>query len=215
MAFCTNCGASMDPSAQFCPKCGKPVAATSAGAAATGTAPAHVYAAPPAGGTNWGKVLLIVGGVLCVLFVLSIFGIVAAIHHARRLHTRTFTSPDGNTVVETPFGNVSTSKGDARAVAHQIGVDVYPGAVGGESSVAQFGKMNTATLKFTTTDSLDKVIAFYKSRFPNGTVVEGNNKFNLIDTDKDGTITLNAEDMNPGTKITIAKVSGLKINVQH
>ena len=228
MAFCTNCGSTMDANAHFCTKCGKSVTPSATAPAATAAAPAQSYAppaqtytpqavAPSSGGSNVLKIVLIVVGVFVLIGVLSAAGMIYTAHRIRnRIRNGIYVSQNGkDSTVDTPFGRASTSKSDARSVARQIGVDVYPGAEGGESSTAQFGNMTTASLKLTTDDSLDKVAAFYKSRFPNAMVSqEGSNKFTLVGGDKDGTLTITAESYGSGTRIEIAKVGGLKINVQ-
>ncbi len=228
MAFCTNCGANMDPNAHFCTKCGKtvsaaapPVAPSAPAAGQTYTPPPQTYTpqtytpAPQSGGSGVGKILLIIAAVLCVIFVLSVLGIVAAIHRAHRFRDRTFVTHNGrDSSVTTPFGRASTSHGDAKDVARQIGVDVYPGAEGGESSTAQFGNMTTASVKFTTPDSVDKVAAFYKTRMSGAMVTQDSSHFSMVGSDKNGTITITAQDNGSGTNIEIAKVGGIKINAQ-
>lgn len=77
--FCKNCGQSIDPSAKFCTKCGAPT-----GLAPT-PSPINQFPSPQLSGpagyqqkrkTPWGKILLIIGGVL----VLLIGGIAAAVY---------------------------------------------------------------------------------------------------------------------------------------
>jgi hypothetical protein len=228
MAFCTNCGSTMDANAHFCTKCGKSVSTASPGAAATGTAPAPSYTPPAqgytpgaqpasAGGGNVLKIVLAVVGVFVLIGILSTVGMIYAAHKIKnRIRNGVYVTENGkNSTVETPFGRASTSQSDARTVAHQIGVDVYPGAQGGESSTAQFGNVTTASIKLTTSDSVDKVASFYKSRFPNAMVTSNDNaKFTLVGGDKEGTVTITAEPSGSDTLIEIAKVGGLKINVQ-
>lgn len=77
--FCRNCGQFIDPSAKFCTKCGTPT-----GLAPT-PSPSHQFPSPQLSGpagyqpkrkTPWGKILLIIGGVL----VLLAGGIAAAVY---------------------------------------------------------------------------------------------------------------------------------------
>ena len=228
MAFCTNCGSTMDSNSHFCTKCGKAVSTTPAGTAAVGTAPAQTYTppaqtytpgtpAPSGGGSNVLKIVLIVLGIFVFLGILSTAGMIYAAHKIKnRIRSSVYATENGrNTTVDTPFGRATTSHSDARTVAHQMGVDVYPGAQGGESSTAQFGNMTTATIKLTTSDSVEKVASFYKSRFPNAMMTSNDNgKFTLVGSDKEGTLTITAEPAGDQTRIEIAKVGGLKINVQ-
>lgn len=228
MAFCTNCGSTMDTNAHFCPKCGKSVSTASSGTAAAATAPAQSYtppaqtytpgvATPSSGGGNVLKVVLIVVGVFVFLGILSVGGMIYAAHRIKeRIKNNVYVRQNGaDSTVETPFGRASTTHSDTKTVARQMGVDVYPGSVGGESSTAQFGNMTTASIKLTTSDSVDKVAAFYKSRFPNAMMTSNDNgKFTLVGGDKEGTVTITAEPDGDQTRIEIAKVGGLKINVQ-
>jgi hypothetical protein len=224
MAFCTNCGANMDANAHFCTKCGKSVipaaapGATSAPAQAY-TPPASTYTPQPAtssGGGGAMKAILIVVGVFVVIGCVSLAALVFVAHRVKtKMRNGIHVTENGdNTVVETPFGRASSSKGDAKAVARQIGVDLYPGATSGESNSGQFGKMTTANIKLTTSDSVREVAKFYRSRYPNAMVSQENDgKFNLVGTDKDGTLTITAESTGDETRIEIAKVGGIRINI--
>lgn len=222
MAFCTNCGSTMDPNAHFCTKCGKSVTPSSeppvSAAAQTYTPPAaapqtYAPAQPsPSGGGNALKIVLIVVGVFVLIGVMAIAGLVVVGHHVRN---RIRASQDGRSS-SVDFGGfkASTNKSNAHDLARKIGVDLYPGAQQeGDSSEATFGKMTTATIRLTTSDSVDKVASFYKSRYPSAmTSVEGS-KFTMISSDNNGTLTLTAEENGGETAIDISKVSGIKIDV--
>ena len=232
MAFCTNCGANMDPNAHFCTKCGKSVTPSATAPAAT-AAPAQPYTpsaptyTPPAatytpqtqssgGGGGVMKAVLVVLGVFVLIGCVSLVGLFYVAHRVKnRLRSGIHVTQNGDdSAVETPFGRASSSKGDAKAVARQIGIDLYPGATAGESNTGQFGKMTSANIKLTTTDSVVQVAKFYKSRYPNAMVSEQNaDKFSLVGSDKDGTLTISAESTGDGTRIEIAKVGGIKINI--
>ncbi len=224
MAFCTNCGSSMDANAQFCAKCGK--SATAAGAPGVAAA-APVQSYPPSatsaqsytpvpassGGGNVLKIVLVIVGVFVLIGILSIGGLIYTAHRIRRgIHV----AQDGsNSSVDFGSFKASTNRTNARDLARKVGVDPYPGATQrGDSSEATFGKMTTATMRFTTSDSVDKVASFYKSRYPNASVMNDGSKFSLVGTDNDGTITINAQDEGGATKIDISKVSGIKIDAQ-
>lgn len=234
MAFCTNCGANMDPNAHFCTKCGKSVT-PSATAPAAATAPAQSYTpaaqtyAPAAatytpqsqssgGGGGVMKAVLVVLGVFVLIGCVSLVGLFFV---AKRVKSRMrngihVTENGGNTVVETPFGRATTNKGDAKSVARQAGIELYPGATAGESSLGQFGKMTSANIKLTTTDSVQQVAKFYQSRYPNAMVTEvKNDKFTLAAQVSDGTLTITAEPSGDETQIDIAKVGGIKINISN
>jgi hypothetical protein len=63
-AFCTKCGAALG-NAAFCTACGTPVAPPTAAPAAP------VQSTPPQGGSNVIKIVLIIGGILAVLILVS------------------------------------------------------------------------------------------------------------------------------------------------
>lgn len=228
MAFCTGCGSNMDANAVFCTKCGK--SATPAGDTTSGAAPpAQTYTPPPAAPQTYTpappsassggglKIVLIVIAVIVGLMILGI-GTVSFVgyHAAKRMRERVRASQDGRSS-SVDFGGgfkASTNQTSARDLARKIGIDLYPGAhQQGDSSEATFGKMSTATIRLTTSDSVDKVASYYKSRYPSAmTSVEGS-KFTLISSDNSGTLTLTAEESGGDTAIDISKVSGLKIDV--
>ena len=111
--------------------------------------------------------------------------------------------------VETPFGNLETTK-DPQDAARNLGVDLYPGAqVMKEGSVSMtFGNVHTAALTFETSDSIDKVCSFYKPKFPNATVVSSDdNQCNIVSNDQKNMITINAKIENGKTKIVISNVN--------
>ena len=70
--------------------------------------------------------------------------------------------------VETPFGSIETSN-DPDQAAKDLGVDIYPGAEVQKngSATVNFGSIHTVTASFDSSDSVDKVCDFYRSRFPN------------------------------------------------
>jgi hypothetical protein len=210
----------MDANAQFCTKCGKSVttAATSS-STATGAARAPIYppsAVPPSssGGSNALKIVLVIVGVFVLIGILAAS---ALMYTAHRLKQSFRASQDGRSS-SVDFGGfkASTNKTDAQDLARKIGIDLYPGATQeGDSAEATFGNMTTATIKLTTSDSVSQVATFYKSRYPNAVVsTQGSDKFNLVGADNQGTLTITAQSEGRATKIVIAKVGGLKINVQ-
>ncbi len=209
MAFCNACGTSIAAGTKFCSKCGAAVAASSAAVApavAAGSTPV-ASAPPPASGGGALKVILIVVGVIVLVGVLSVASIgFLAWRVARHTHVR----QDGDNVkVETPFGTVQTTQ-DPQEAARNLGVDLYPGAQilkDGSSSVT-FGAVHTSTLNADTPDSLDKVCAFYKSRFPNAMVTSSDtNECNIVSNDKKNMVTISLKAQSDKTKIVIANVS--------
>ena len=204
MAFCNSCGATLNPGTKFCNKCGATVAA-GATAGATSTAPPP--AAAPTGGSSALKVILIV---VAVIVLVGILGIATVGIIGYRIARNSRVSQNGDHVkVETPFGSVETSK-DPDQAAKDLGVDLYPGAEvqrNGASS-ASFGGIRTVTAVFETTDALDKVCSFYKSRFPGAMVTTSEqNHCTIVSNDKKNMITINVEASGDNTRLQITNVT--------
>jgi hypothetical protein len=135
---------------------------------------------PPANSGNTVlKIVLIVVGVfvLCGIIVACIIGYIGykAIHRDSK----------GNVSISTPGGTITTGN-SANISAADLGTDLYPGAVSGEGSMnmkTPNGSMVTAV--YTTSDSSDKIVAFYKEKLgdqasvvqsANGTVLSAGDK---------------------------------------
>jgi zinc-ribbon domain len=214
MAFCNKCGASLNPGIRFCNQCGAAIIASSpapniANPAMAGS-PASAASVPHANAGQGGgalKVILVVLGVIALLGVLA-FGSIAffAWHMARHVHAH----QDGNNVrVETPFGNVETTKDPADA-ARNLGVDLYPGAelMRNGSSTTSFGGVHTATISAESRDPVDQVFSFYKAKFPNAMVTTSDaGHSTIISKDNKKMITINVESHGDKTKIMITSVS--------
>jgi hypothetical protein len=201
MAFCNSCGATLGPGTKFCNKCGAAVT----GAPVAG--PSSPSAPTPAGGSSAVKIVLIVVAVIVGIGILAI-ATVGFIGY--RVAKNSHVTQEGDHVkVETPFGSVETSK-DPEQAASQLGVDIYPGAQvqkDGASS-ATFGGIHTVTANFESRDSVDKVCAFYKSRFPNSTVTTADqNRCTIVSNDKQNMVTINVESSGDTTKLHIANVT--------
>lgn len=205
MAFCNKCGATLSSDAKFCNKCG----ATISGAPVATAPSATPSTMPPAptGGSNALKVVLIVFAVIVVLAVLGI-GTLAfiGIHIARHAHVH----QDGNHVkVETPFGNVETSK-DPEQAARDLGVEIYPGAQveSNGATSATFGGMHTVAANFETSDPVEKVCSFYKAKLPNATVsTSSQNQCAIVLKDNKNMVSINVEASGDTTKLHIATVT--------
>jgi hypothetical protein len=175
--FCSKCGAEVSSDKKFCTSCGAPMAA---GAAPPFTSqpfsaqPGPPYlqpfpSPPPSGGSSALKIVLIVVAVVVGLGIIGV-GVVAfgAWRLSRSIHVEQ--RGDGMTL-HTPGGTISANQSQTSS-ADELGADIYPGAVSGHGGM----KMNLpngslVSSSFTTTDSKDKVIAFYKSRFGEGSSV--------------------------------------------
>jgi hypothetical protein len=91
--------------------------------------------------------------------------------HVYRVAKNAHVTQEGDHVkVDTPFGTVETSKDPAQA-AKDLGVDLYPGAQAQKTGTANmtFGNVHTVTASFESSDPVDKICDFYKSRLPNAT----------------------------------------------
>jgi len=147
--------------------------------------------------------------VVAVIVGIGILGMVTCgivIHHiAKGSHV----TQEGDRVrVETPFGTVNAN--DPEQAAKDLGVDIYPGAQiqkNGAADVA-FGPVHTVAANFISSDSVDKVCTFYKSKFPASTVkTSDQNRCTIVSNDQQNMITINVEGGGGTTNIHIASVT--------
>jgi hypothetical protein len=202
MAFCNSCGAALTDGTKFCNKCG---AATAAPPAPGMTAPPP--GPPPTGGSSALKIILIIIAVVIGLGILSVGAFSFFVYHiAKSSHV---TQEGDHVKAETPFGSFESSA-DPEQTAKDLGVDVYPGAQAlknGSASVS-LGSMHTVAANFESSDSLDKVCSFYKSKFPNSTVkTSDQNHCTIVSTDQKNMITINVQANGDTTKFQITSVS--------
>ena len=200
MAFCNSCGATLTPETKFCNKCGAAIAA--APPAPTSLTPA----AAPKGGSSALKVILIVFAVIVGIGILGIATIgIVGYHIAKSSHV----TQEGDRVkVETPFGTINAN--DPEQAAKDLGVDIYPGAQVQKNGAADitFGPVHTVAANFVSSDSVDKVCTFYKSKFPASTVkTSDQNHCSIVSNDQQNVITINVEGSGDTTKIQIANVT--------
>src|SRR5271169_1930443 len=161
MAFCNSCGANIVSGTRFCNKCGAAILASSLPPAAAVSAPPApstppaIAPAPTSGGGALKAILIVVG----VIVVVAVLCVASLGFFAWRVAHRTRVRQEGNNVkVETPFGTVQTTN-DPQAAAHDLGVDVYPGArvLKEGATSATFGSVHTAALNLESSDSVDRV----------------------------------------------------------
>jgi hypothetical protein len=209
MAFCNSCGATLTEGTQFCNKCGAAVAGNPSGMSNARPAQAPLPAPPPTkGGSSALKIILIVVGVVVLILVLGMVTCGVVIH---RIAKNARVTQNGEHVkVETPFGTVESSK-DPAEVAKELGVDIYPGAQiqrNGAAS-ASFGGVHTVSAFFESSDSVDKVCTFYKSKFPSANVATSDqNHCTIISSDNNNNmITINVETNGDGSKFQISNVT--------
>jgi hypothetical protein len=200
MAFCNSCGATLSPGTKFCNKCG---AVASGGPSALAVPPPT----SPTGGSSALKIILIVVAVIVGIGILCIATVgIVGYRIAKSAHVR----QEGDHVkVETPFGNVETSK-DPEQAAKDLGIDIYPGAEvqkNGASS-ATFGAIHTVTANFESSDPVDKVCAFYKTKFPNAMATTSDqNRCTIVSNEQKNIVTVNVEPSGDGSKFQITNVS--------
>jgi hypothetical protein len=200
MAFCNSCGATLSPGTKFCNKCG---AVVSGGPSALAVPPPT----SPTGGSSALKIILIVVAVIVGIGILCIATVgIVGYRIAKSAHVR----QEGDHVkVETPFGNVETSK-DPEQAAKDLGIDIYPGAEvqkNGASS-ATFGAIHTVTANFESSDPVDKVCAFYKTKFPNAMATTSDqNRCTIVSNEQKNMVTVNVEPSGDGSKFQITNVS--------
>ena len=201
MAFCTSCGATLDPNAQFCAKCGTRQAVGVGGGAAA-----------PASGSGALKIVLIV---IVGVILLGVIGSVATmIFVGKKIHDAkvSISEKGGEATVVTPMGTVHTTKDPAK-IAANLGVDIYPGAtaIEGGSEVQTMG-MHTVTGIFETPDPVDKVGDFYHQRYHKGIYNSTDRETSLIFGDKGSMVTIHVQDEGGKTKLTIVSMAGKGIH---
>lgn len=209
MAFCNSCGAPLQAGAAFCEKCGTAVTPdakpTSAFAPPPAGPPIATAPAPPQQGKGL-KTFLIVAAVLVGLVIL---GVVASVIVGLTIARHSHITQEGNKVkVETPFGTMESNQ-DADEVARNLGIDVYPGArpMKNGSAMAAIGGMKTATIRFESDDSADKVADFYKKKFPNANVTQSNgDHYAIVQTNQSGALTISITPGNGATQINITNI---------
>jgi hypothetical protein len=131
---------------------------------ATGS-PVQAAAVPPAK-SNTLKIVLIIVGIFAFL-VLLVVGVVG--YGVWRVSRAIHMDKNGGMTVSTKNGTISSSPAD-KFTADELGTDVYPGAQvakGGMRMTLPTGPVVAAN--FLTTDSKDKVVAFYKDKLGSGT----------------------------------------------
>lgn len=207
MAFCNSCGATLDAGTKFCNKCGAGVPAASVPVAST-PAPVGTQVAQGGGG-NAVKIILIVVAVIVGLGLITA-GVGAYFVHRAYVRVReNVEERKGKVKVETPMGNIETST-DPEEAAHNIGVDVYPGAVVSKDGSASMtiGGMHTATAVLESDDAPDKVAAFYKSKLPSSAYSSNQgDHYSMMSGDKDNMTTINIASRGDKTVIEISRVT--------
>jgi hypothetical protein len=206
MAFCNSCGATLSDGTNFCPKCGASTAGGPPAPRVAATGATTSVPPTPTGGGSALKVILIVAGVIIALGVAAICTVaIIGIHMARNSHV----SQQGDQVkVETPLGTFSAN--DPDQATRELGVDLYPGAQVQKNgaATATFGSVHTVAATFETSDSVDQVCDFYKSKFPNASVNSSDrDRCTIVSNDHKNVITINVQGDGGTTKLQITNVN--------
>lgn len=231
--FCGKCGKPMEAGTKFCPSCGAVAAPPAQAVPPPPVAPQQPQwtpppaaapmqaGAPPAKSGGALKIILIALGVIVILVVVSIIGV--GLFLRRVVHDNVSVKEGANGKAEvsinTPGGQLKVSS-KPEISEEKLGVPIYPGAQAAEGagSVSFTGTDNKSGTfggaAFTTTDSMDKVVDFYKSRLGSKatvleTTAEGKHSVVLNVTNENSWKTITIEDEGNGTtKIAVASISG-------
>ncbi|MGO8818903.1 MAG: hypothetical protein ACLQVG_30050 [Terriglobia bacterium] len=168
-------------------------------------------AAPaPAKGGSGMKIVLIIVGVFLLLGMLlvgsCVYGVYRAKQRLRRFEKQvqtTFPEPAGSSQAPIQPGEPGISAVDAGSLA-------YPGAEtpGGQTG-AILGMAGLKMQQFTTPDSVDKVVAFYKNKLgPNAVVAQGASQatVHLVGQNSVVNIAIVADNASGKTKIVITSI---------
>lgn len=190
MPLCPHCAAELVPEAAFCSTCGRRLSTT---------APA----AP--GPLHWYRGRRFVTGFLVLVAVVGAAFVVGMIYF---VHTTTIVTAGKNgSRIESPMGVVTTSRDPAK-VAEQLGIELYPGAVGDNSAQAQLNANNMVALVFHTPATPRQVMEFYHVRYPDSTVKRlPKGGYGLVQLNPLDTMTIDAVADHGATRITISDLS--------
>lgn len=206
-SFCSKCGAAISPGAQSCSSCGTPIVAAVPPAQPT-VAYVPPVAAPAKSGSSALKIVLIIVGVIVAFGVLAI-GTVGYIGY--RVAHSVNVSKDGSKVsVNVPGAGSFSANSSQKFTAEELGADIYPGATTGKGSARMTTPAGSwITAVYVTSDSKDKVLAFYKDKLgdsasvidtPDGAIVS------LKKSEQEGvviTITANSSEYSGKTQVAI------------
>lgn len=204
MAFCNSCGATLTPGTKFCNKCGAPTGATTSASPAAPPAPAP--AAAPKGGSSALKIVLIV---VAVIVAIGILGVATVGIIGYRIAKSSHVTQQGDKVkLETPLGTINAN--DPEQAVKDLGIEVYPGAEvqkAGSADVTIFG-VHTVTANFVSSDSVDKICDFYKSKFPAANVKSSDQGHcSIVSEDPKNVVTINVQASGDATRFQIASVT--------
>ena len=202
MAFCNSCGAPLAEGTKFCSKCGTTVT----GAPAAAARPIAPGPPPSKGGSSALKIILIIVGVIVLIGVLAVASFSFFIYRvAKNAHV---TQKGDNVKVDTPFGSFSAN--DPEETVKELNLEVYPGAQVQKNGTATMtiAGIHTVTANFQSSDPVDKVCDFYKSKFPNANVSSSDQTHcNIVSTDQSNSTTVNVQSSGDGSRFQIVAVT--------
>jgi hypothetical protein len=211
-SFCTKCGTAVTGDNAFCTSCGAPVgAAVAAPGSVAPPSSTPVYAAPTAAPAKSGgsalKVILIIVAVFVGLGILSVAGIMFGIWRVSRV-VHVTQNGGGAVTLSTPAGTYSA--GNTKVTASDLGVDIYPGSTQQQGAVRVTTPNGSAvTAAYITSDSMDKVVDFYKGKLGSGASV--------YQSDKSAVLTLASDDKKTSVMITVSAENNgqTKVAIMH
>jgi hypothetical protein len=203
MAFCNSCGAQLAEGTNFCSKCGAAASGTPGGI------PQPIAPGPPpsSGSSSALKVVLIIVGVIVLIGVLGVVTI--GVVGYRIAKSARVSQKGDNVKVETPFGSVETSN-DPQKVADELGVEIYPGAQVQKAGTAAvtFGSLHTVTAIFESSDSVDKICDFYRTKFPNANVQSSDQTHcTIVSGGQANSTTVTVDSSGDGSRLTIVRLT--------
>lgn len=221
--FCTSCGSPVEENLKFCPKCGTqlgaPSAPTPGGAGPTAQATGGVPPAPAAAASTAKKgspVLKIILGVVAFFVVIGVLVAGAGIYFFYKAKEKVSSIVETAKSVTAGHGTPELrlekgGEGSKSAASATLDVPPYPGSIATESG----GGMNLGSLggvsgqEFETSDSTDKVVAFYKDKFGSKINVqqsEDTAMFTFTTGNGTTTVTITHDEDAGMTKINITRV---------
>jgi len=236
--FCTKCGTPLQEGVRFCTGCGATIGEPTAPAAQAplaqvpmaqvaptpvvappGPAPVAPAAAPAASsGSPILKIILAVVAVIMFLGLLSAGACVYMVYRAKQkvnqfekqVHA-TFPTASGSPEVHAQPAAPSTAPGQETAPVVDTAVPVYPGATGSEGGgQMSVGIGGVKVQQYTTSDSVDKVVAFYKEKMgPTAMVTQsgGSALVQVVGSNGVVNVAITTDSSSGKTKISISSIT--------
>ncbi len=227
MKFCLGCGAAIGqpvapaapgplapaPVAPMAPVPVSPIGEVSI-AAGPAVAPAAPVAAAPSKSSPVLKIVLIVVALLIFFGVLSAGACVYVVYRAKQRVSQYEKQVRSSIAAQAHTGQPSTepsapaSSGQTSAVV-DTGIPVYPGAVALEGQNEVLGMAGFKLQQYTTSDSVDQVLAFYKDKLgPNAMVTQSGNQasVHVVGSNAVITIAITVDNATGKTKIAITSI---------